>query len=412
MEQSDEDLARLLQEQEYNDATGSNAWQSEIGNASPITIPDNDTGNNDEPLFDLDTEAPFKDLHHLFLVFNDQYFESKLSACEVRWSPRMTRCAGLCYYQSKAQYCSIRLSEPLLKFRPESDYIDTLLHEMIQPLQPADKWYAEHQEKCGGTYTKISQPETAKKKTSSKPQKNSKNEHEPRGRTLMDDYFSVSKSPKEASSSSKPEKRDTSVTKNHAHENLVIVEKQSHPIQETIKTSATIIDLDNEEGFDRPPPRIAAATAAMERYERQLRLNSLSSANKPESSLPKRRDPGVTRLIEVDGEKPKRIKTEDSTPISNAPTNTTVKNEGDRLFSSSTSLSDSSSTHGKAVVRSFESGNHDTPEVEPGSPSVVAAKIETGVVLLVQCPICSQKVEEATINDHVDLCIWRSSGNA
>lgn len=33
-----------------------------------------------------------------------------------------------------------------------------------------------------------------------------------------------------------------------------------------------------------------------------------------------------------------------------------------------------------------------------------------GVAAMVACPVCSQQVEEATINDHVDLCIWRMSG--
>ncbi|KAF9092271.1 hypothetical protein BGX23_004453 [Mortierella sp. AD031] len=122
MEQSDEELARLLQSQEYEASQGSSS-------STPIAIGGNDDTADDS--LALQTDAPFKDLHGLFLAFNDLYFESKLSACEVRWSPRMTVCAGLCVYQSAAHYCSIRLSEPLLKFRPESDYIDTLLHEMI-----------------------------------------------------------------------------------------------------------------------------------------------------------------------------------------------------------------------------------------------------------------------------------------
>jgi hypothetical protein len=83
MEQSDEELARMLQSQEYEAAQGSSS-------STPIDI-SNDTelsDNNDSLAFQ--TDAPFKDLHGLFLAFNDLYFESKLSACEVRWSPRMT----------------------------------------------------------------------------------------------------------------------------------------------------------------------------------------------------------------------------------------------------------------------------------------------------------------------------------
>ncbi|KAI8909124.1 zinc finger RAD18 domain-containing protein C1orf124 [Gorgonomyces haynaldii] len=75
-------------------------------------------------------EEPHLDLHTLFQLFNHQYFESKLEHIEVRWSPRMTLCAGMCYYY-KGGYCSVRLSEPLLKFRPKQDMINTLLHEMI-----------------------------------------------------------------------------------------------------------------------------------------------------------------------------------------------------------------------------------------------------------------------------------------
>lgn len=51
---------------------------------------------------------PTPDLHALFLQYNDRFFAGKLSSCEVKWSPRMTLCAGLCSYQKRARYCSIR----------------------------------------------------------------------------------------------------------------------------------------------------------------------------------------------------------------------------------------------------------------------------------------------------------------
>lgn len=37
------------------------------------------------------------------------------------------RCAGLCCFERLGGHCSIKLSEPLLKFRPRSDLINTLL---------------------------------------------------------------------------------------------------------------------------------------------------------------------------------------------------------------------------------------------------------------------------------------------
>src|SRR5581483_12412231 len=81
---------------------------------------------------DHDLLDPNPDLHTLFLAFNEQYFWGLLSCVEVRWSKKMTLCAGLCSYD--AGYCSIRMSEPLLKFRPRSDMVNTLLHEMIHAL--------------------------------------------------------------------------------------------------------------------------------------------------------------------------------------------------------------------------------------------------------------------------------------
>lgn len=74
---------------------------------------------------------PNPDIHALFLHFNDVFFHGRLAGCEVRWSPRMTLCAGLCCYEGRGGLCSIRLSQPLLKFRPRKDLLETLLHEMI-----------------------------------------------------------------------------------------------------------------------------------------------------------------------------------------------------------------------------------------------------------------------------------------
>ncbi|KAG9287951.1 hypothetical protein G9A89_017546 [Geosiphon pyriformis] len=101
-------LAVLLQNEEY-------------------TAPSETTEYADNGLID-----PNPDLHSLFLAFNDQFFWGKLACVEVRWSTKMTLCAGLCEF--KNGFVSIRLSEPLLKFRPRSDMVETLLHEMIHAL--------------------------------------------------------------------------------------------------------------------------------------------------------------------------------------------------------------------------------------------------------------------------------------
>uniref|UniRef100_A0A3Q1F258 SprT-like N-terminal domain n=1 Tax=Acanthochromis polyacanthus TaxID=80966 RepID=A0A3Q1F258_9TELE len=77
---------------------------------------------------------PSPDVRAMFLEFNDMFFWGKLSGVEVRWSPRMTLCAGVCSYEGRGGLCSIRLSEPLLKLRPRKDLVETLLHEMIHAL--------------------------------------------------------------------------------------------------------------------------------------------------------------------------------------------------------------------------------------------------------------------------------------
>uniref|UniRef100_F1LEW7 Zinc finger RAD18 domain-containing protein n=1 Tax=Ascaris suum TaxID=6253 RepID=F1LEW7_ASCSU len=74
---------------------------------------------------------PTPDVRALFVQFDDVFFEGKLAGCEVKWSTRMTLCAGLCCYEGRGGLCSIRLSKPLLTFRSRKDLIETLLHEMI-----------------------------------------------------------------------------------------------------------------------------------------------------------------------------------------------------------------------------------------------------------------------------------------
>ncbi|EFC43604.1 hypothetical protein NAEGRDRAFT_49599 [Naegleria gruberi] len=107
--------------------------------------------------------SPTPDVHVLFTHFDGKYFRNKLSTCTtLRWSSKMTLCAGICYSQyqkytitktfgprvsSSGYYdpndilkkqeqvtqkiCTISLSECLLKFRPPIDTISTLIHEMI-----------------------------------------------------------------------------------------------------------------------------------------------------------------------------------------------------------------------------------------------------------------------------------------
>lgn len=86
----------------------------------------------------LTSETPFVDIHELFSLYDILYFRSLLGLrVEVSWSPRLTLCAGICELirdpQNGNKFTRIRLklSEPLLKYRPRIDVINTLLHEAI-----------------------------------------------------------------------------------------------------------------------------------------------------------------------------------------------------------------------------------------------------------------------------------------
>ncbi|CAM4690638.1 unnamed protein product [Leuciscus chuanchicus] len=244
MEDEDFLLALRLQEQ-FDQETSAAGWSDEDCPASkkrkiessgvipfsqPSPRPERSLSVVDESWETLD---PSPDVRAMFLQFNDRFFWGKLSGVEVKWSPRMTLCAGVCSYEGRGGLCSIRLSEPLLKLRPRRDLVQTLLHEMIhallfvtqnnrdrdghgpefckhmdrinqasgtkitiyhsfhdevdvyrqhwwrcngpcqnrkpffgyvkramnRPPSARDLWWAEHQRTCGGTYTKIKEPE-------------------------------------------------------------------------------------------------------------------------------------------------------------------------------------------------------------------------------------------------------------
>ncbi|KAH9089743.1 hypothetical protein LEN26_019102 [Aphanomyces euteiches] len=70
---------------------------------------------------------PTPDIWSLFLEYDQLFFDGTLGGCEVKWSRKMTLCAGLCTFQPASGFCSIRLSEPLLRLRPRRDLVNTLL---------------------------------------------------------------------------------------------------------------------------------------------------------------------------------------------------------------------------------------------------------------------------------------------
>ena len=86
-------LARRLQEEEDSATSTSSTTSSFSATAykakgiSPV-----------DPQWE--TLDPNPDLHSLFVQFNDEFFWGKLLMCEVKWSPRMTTCAGQASFPS------------------------------------------------------------------------------------------------------------------------------------------------------------------------------------------------------------------------------------------------------------------------------------------------------------------------
>ncbi|KAI7881510.1 SprT-like family-domain-containing protein [Mucor mucedo] len=148
MEKADRAMARQLQSQPIIDLTQEN---------EPPTLPSVNThflsdyalalrlqNENDSPdaalarqlLHTVDADILTQenpDLYQLFMYFNKVYFSNMLDSVQVKWSTRMTRCAGTCTYKKNFE-CIVALSEPLLKFRTKKDMFETLLHEMIHAL--------------------------------------------------------------------------------------------------------------------------------------------------------------------------------------------------------------------------------------------------------------------------------------
>lgn len=261
-------------------------------------------------------ESPFGDIHSLFTEFNERHFGGLLDGTTIEWSQRMTLCAGICYLRSQKsitlsglpshrtkncssspcnietnppaasldknekkilhRYCIIRLSAPILQFRPFNDTISTLLHEMIhaylwvtnckrkdlnrdghgsaflkmaehinraesarnvcitvfhtfhdevehhrfhiwrcsgacrqwapfygyvkramnRPPQITDRWFPDHQARCGGTFSKISPEKNISKLGSMKKCLNASNEHSLFGKKL--ENYSTTTTPTES----------------------------------------------------------------------------------------------------------------------------------------------------------------------------------------------------------------------
>ncbi|XP_029450081.1 sprT-like domain-containing protein Spartan isoform X2 [Rhinatrema bivittatum] len=183
-------FARQLQEQYDREMA---VEERSAGSAQPPLSSSSAVLSVVDPVWELLDPNP--DVRALFAQFNDHFFWGRLGGVEVKWSSRMTLCAGVCSYEGRDGLCSIRLSEPLLKLRPRKDlveiyhnfhdevdeyrkhwwrcngpcqnrkpYLGYVKRAMNRPPSAIDTWWADHQHTCGGTFLKIKEPENYSKK--------------------------------------------------------------------------------------------------------------------------------------------------------------------------------------------------------------------------------------------------------
>uniref|UniRef100_A0A668AAC2 DNA-dependent metalloprotease SPRTN n=1 Tax=Myripristis murdjan TaxID=586833 RepID=A0A668AAC2_9TELE len=452
---------------------------------------------------------PSPDVRAMFLEFNDMFFWGKLSGVEVKWSPRMTLCAGVCSYEGRGGLCSIRLSEPLLKLRPRKDLVQTLLHEMIHALlfvtqnnrdrdghgpefckhmsrinkasganitvyhtfhdevdlyrqhwwrcdgpcqnrkpyfgyvkramnrapSALDPWWEDHKRSCGGTYTKVKEPEGYGKKGkmgSSKDKKNQEKKALGNGKNIIPfsgkgfllggkSQSSISSSPsggkdvegpvvKSLSSPKKPILSSPSSTKsplspvrsglsNQAQGipsalpsiRSEVSRGQKPPIKRSVSNTRVFVNIS---GSPVRIPKAQGSTsgqgsvqmyrggADMSRTKQrsvQELFNSFKAANSSSTTS--------SSTAETKGEVP-------SSPKS-----------GKNTLSASSPFSQQERNHSSSSPSTFGPVTTTTTASSSASYSLPSSVSSSRSLLTVSCPVCQKEVQEAKINEHLDSCL-------
>uniref|UniRef100_A0A673B4N5 DNA-dependent metalloprotease SPRTN n=1 Tax=Sphaeramia orbicularis TaxID=375764 RepID=A0A673B4N5_9TELE len=416
---------------------------------------------------------PNPDVRAMFLEFNDTFFWGKLSGVEVKWSPRMTLCAGVCSYEGRGGLCSIRLSEPLLKLRPRKDLVQTLLHEMIHALlfvtqnnrdrdghgpefckhmnrinkasganitvfhsfhdevdvyrqhwwrcdgpcqnrrpffgyvkramnrapSHLDPWWEDHRRTCGGTYTKIKEPEgySKKGKTGEKKDKkttsgNMKSSSTSKGEELkvlggksccymaLRITLNPASPPQKVLPLSSPRNSLTSPVRSGLDDQTKCISSASPPVRpgnpsgqkpnmkKSVSNTRVFVNVTGS------PVRISKANGAEKVKQRSIdELFNNSNLRKPSSSS--NSDWMPTLSASSDFPRSTKPSPSKSTPSVVPPKSSPKKPQQSKYFSDSNS---SNNTSGAAV---------------------------RGQASRKSCPVCQVKVQESKINEHLDSCL-------
>lgn len=488
---------------------------------------------------------PNPDVRAMFLEFNDIFFWGKLSGVEVKWSPRMTLCAGVCSYEGRGGLCSIRLSEPLLKLRPRKDLVETLLHEMIHALlfvtqnnrdrdghgpefckhmdrinmasgtnitvyhsfhdevdvyrqhwwrcngpcqnrkpyfgyvkramnrapSHLDPWWEDHRRSCGGTYTKVKEPEGYGKKKSGKKDKaapssstsgNEKSESSKPSTSGFQDIrnllpFSgrgfVLGGKSQPSTSSFPLVKPPATVSSPQKPPLSPAKLPTYsPIRPGLETKATSSAFPSVRPVNKPIKRSVSNTKVFVNIDGSpVRISKPNGSNAGSDEAEKLRQRSIGDLFNKSNSQSPKLTPSKSTPTKSihskyppvTPTNNSPDKATEFKYFNETNTNRVSMGGQGSKKRSWEdsrssasifdyfqktlgSNSRDSEsassfEVKPKSATAAssassATLVSTGQsnaafsspsssAVMVSCPVCQIKVQEAKINEHLDSCL-------
>uniref|UniRef100_A0A1A8C865 DNA-dependent metalloprotease SPRTN n=2 Tax=Nothobranchius kadleci TaxID=1051664 RepID=A0A1A8C865_NOTKA len=458
---------------------------------------------------------PNPDVRAMFLEFNSLFFWGKLSGVEVKWSPRMTLCAGVCSYEGRGGLCSIRLSEPLLKLRPRKDLVETLLHEMIHALlfvtqnnrdreghgpefckhmnrinkasgtkitiyhsfhdevdvyrqhwwrcngpcqsrrpffgyvkrainrapSSLDPWWEDHQRTCGGTYTKIKEPEGYRKKgkkdgkkdanTSEKTLRTGKPLNTSKGSGSQDIrniipfsgkgfllgatcQTSTSPSAPPSSVASSPKKSSVPDQTKAVSSGAAASSGGKPPAKTSVGNTKAFVNI-NGSPVKIPKSRSSSGGHGADAFK-QRSIHDLfnvkthrKSTSHPSGSETKRAamSPNSSSIGESVG-----VDTPGAASRGQAPrerlwgdcsSSATIFDFVDKTLSSSSASSREQEKTKSAVTAASSSSTSLQP---PGGLHTPSSSSAAANVLMVSCPVCQTKVQESKINEHLDSCLF------
>uniref|UniRef100_A0A668SA96 DNA-dependent metalloprotease SPRTN n=1 Tax=Oreochromis aureus TaxID=47969 RepID=A0A668SA96_OREAU len=418
---------------------------------------------------------PSPDIRAMFLEFNDMFFWGKLSGVEVKWSSRMTLCAGVCSYEGQGGLCSIRLSEPLLKLRPRKDLVQTLLHEMIHALlfvtqnnrdrdghgpefckhmnrinkasgtkitiyhsfhdevdmyrqhwwrcngpcqkrkpyfgyvkramnrapSSLDPWWEDHQRTCGGTYTKIKEPEGYGKKG----QKNSKTSEKKATGSGKDIIpfsgkgFILGGKSQDSTSSSPSPRPPLPVVKTPLSNPVPSPEKFFTPSSPP-KSLSSPVHSNKTNGisntFTSPPVKrsVGNTTHFVNINGSPVKMPKSQSSSSSQGG-DKSKQSSIDDLFNSTSLRKSETKRDSLTsPNDSAASKESIKAKSPAVLQRTTSAT---TTPSSSASLQSSAGLHSVASSSSSSSSSFA--------VMVSCPVCQAKVQESKINEHLDSCL-------